>query len=557
MTLQGKAIPAVTIVDGQSEDLVEVAVETLRSAFPSVVSEGRVDFEALRQLLGEAVEEGSERYGLSWAGKRRARRLALTPSTGTLLPAPADSLNWNSARDFVCEGDNLEVLKILQKSYAGKVKLIYIDPPYNTGKDFVYPDDYTDSITNYMYLTGQIEGGVRYTSNPESSGRFHTDWLNLMYPRLMLARNLLSENGWIAVSCDDAELPRVRQIVEEVFGEENFITNIIWQKKYTRANDAKFFSDNHDYVVVACRSSERATLGAVARGDAQNDAYTNPDDHPKGAWKATPLHARSGSNREPYRFQNGIVWRPPVGTYRRFNDKAMRALEEDDAIWFGSRGDQTPSRKTFLSEVGDGLVPVTIWDHKFAGNNHDASNELKQLDLAGAFTSPKPTLLIRRLLELMTSPDANDLVLDFFAGSGTTGHAVMAQNAADGGNRRYMLVQLPEPLDPANKDQKVAAQLCDTLGKPRTIAEITKERLRRAAAKLMVDAAESASELGFRTYKLASSNLKVWAPGDDLEKDLLSAADNLARGRTEDDLLVELLLKQGIDLAEFLHGQDN
>ncbi|MDP3229723.1 MAG: site-specific DNA-methyltransferase [Acidovorax sp.] len=540
----------------QSADIVAGNLAALQALFPEAFSEGRIDFEVLKQVLGGAVDDREEKYGLNWHGKRRARQIALTPSTGTLLPCPQDSVDWDTTQNLMIEGDNLEVLKLLQKSYAGKVKLITIDPPYNTGKDFVYPDDFKDSIGNYLGITGQIENGRRITSNTETSGRFHTDWLSMMYPRLKLARNLLKSTGWIAVSVDDSEVSNLKKLLDEIFGEENFIANIVWQKKYTRANDAQFFSANHDHVLVFAKSRDSAILGRVERGESQIAAYGNPDKHPKGIWKATPLHARSGSNTGEYTFKNGVKWAPPTGTYRRYSDQTMKELEQDNAIWFGVDGKQVPQKKSFLQEMDEGMVPVTIWDHKFAGNNHDASNELKSLNMGGVFTSPKPTQLILRELELFSKSDEGDVVLDFFAGSGTSGHAVMLQNKADGGDRKFILVQLPEQLDGENKDQKVAADFCIKNGLPLNIAELTKERLRRAAPQVFDGGGVLKNDQGFRVYKLASSNIRAWEPvAADLENSLLAHAEHLVPGRTEAAVLTELLLKLGLDLCVAVETQ--
>lgn len=536
--------------DTKSADIVAGNVEALQALFPEAFKEGAVDFEVLKQLLGGAVDERDEKYGLNWHGKRKARQIALTPSTGTLLPCPEESVDWDTTQNLMIEGDNLEVLKLLQKSYAGKVKLISIDPPYNTGRDFVYPDDFSDSINNYLQLTGQTDGNKKLSSNTESSGRFHTDWLNMIYPRLKLARNLLSDFGWIAISVDDGEVSRLRDALDEVFGEENFIANVIWQKKYTRANDAQYFSANHDHILIFAKSREAANMGRVERGDSQISAYSNPDKHPKGVWKATPLHARSGSNTNAYTFANGSKWAPPTGTYRRYSDQTMKDLEDDNAIWFGVDGKQIPQRKSFLEEMEDGMVPVTIWDHKFAGNNHDASNELKSLDMGGVFTSPKPTLLIRRELEIFTGSNDDDIVIDFFAGSGTTAHAIMSQNAADGGKRKFILVQLPEVVSADNKDQKVAVAFCESIKRPLNIAELTKERVRRAGNKVKADNPLFVGDTGFRVFKLASSNIHAWEPDTaDLESSLLKNAEHLVQGRTEADVLYELLLKLGLDLC--------
>jgi adenine-specific DNA-methyltransferase len=541
--------------ESRSPDLIADNIAQLRALFPEILTEGphgpAINVDVLKALVGDAtVTDADEKYGLNWHGKRRARQLALTPSTGTLRPCPEDSMDWDTTQNLMIEGDNLEVLKLLQKSYAGKVKLIYIDPPYNTGNDFVYPDDFRDNIRNYLELTGQVEGGRKISSNTEASGRFHTDWLNMMYPRLRLAYSLLRPDGFLFVSIDDGEVHHLRAAIDDIFGEENFVANVIWQKKYTRANDAKFFSDNHDHILVVARGKAGAELANQPRSEGQRAAYANPDGHPKGPWKATPLHAKSGSNTTAYKFRNEIVWSPPAGTYRRYSDETMAAMDKGNEIWFGSDGMATPSRKSFLCDVKQGVTPVTIWPHGEVGHNHEANSELKSLLGDGVFSNPKPTHLVRRMLELGAGTETNCVVLDFFAGSGTTGHAVMAQNAADGGNRRYILVQLPEPLDPENKDQKVAAEFCDKLKRPRTIAELTKERLRRAAKKIKAENPLFAGDLGFRVFKLDSSNIRAWDPDrNDLAGALFDAVEHLKPDRTEADVLYELLLKLGLDLC--------
>ncbi len=542
--------------EAQSADLVAENIEKLKALFPELVTEGpeglSVNVDVLKALVGDqTVTDCAEKYGLNWFGKRRARQLALTPSIGTLRPAPEESEDWDATQNLFIEGDNLEVLKLLQKSYAGKIKLIYIDPPYNTGKDFVYKDDFRDNIRNYKKLTGQVdEEGSPLTTNTEASGRFHTDWLNMMYPRLKLARNLLRENGAIFVSIDDREVANLRKACDEIFGEENFIANVIWQKKYTRANDARWFSDNHDHILVYCRNKESFQINGLDRNEKQLKAYSNPDNHPKGPWKATPLHAKSGSNTKHYTFKNGIVWTPPKGTFRRYNDESMRKMEENDEIWFGEDGKQVPQRKSFLCDVKSGVTPVTIWEYKEAGHNHEANTVMKKLGLGGIFNNPKPVRLVKLISKLVTGSRQKHIILDFFAGSGTTGHAVMAQNAKDGGNRRYILVQLPEPLEPKKKEQKTAAEYCDKLGKPRTIAELTKERLRRAAKKIKEEHPDWDGDTGFRVFKLDNSNIKAWNPNTtDLEADLADQMEHILPDRSEADLLYELLLKLGLDLC--------
>lgn len=313
----------------------------------------------------------------------------------------------------------------------------------------------------------------------------------MMLPRLILAHRLLATDGFLFASIDDTEVHNLRHLLDELFGEANFLANVIWQKKYTRANDAAFFSGTHDHILVYARNRLEAGLSPQPRTERQRSAYSNPDGHPRGPWKATPLHAKSGSDRRPYAFRNGIVWAPPPGTYRRFTDAAMGVLEQGGEIWFGGGRAATPCRKSFLADVKAGLTPVTIWPCAEVGHTHEANTEVKAALGQGVFDNPKPTRLVRRILELATRPGREDLVLDFFAGSGTTGAAVLAQNAADGGNRRYLLVQIPEPLDPGRRGQRSAAEFCDRLGRPRVLSELTKERLRRA----------SAGGQGFRVYR--------------------------------------------------------
>ena len=515
-------------------------VAKLKDLFPEAFGDGEIDFGVLRQLLGVDGDAGDERYGLVWHGKREARRVALTPSAGTLRPCPEDSVDWDRTNNLLVEGDNLEVLKLLQKSYAGKVKLIYIDPPYNTGKDFVYRDDFRDSIGRYLELTGQADsGGRKLSSNAEYSGRFHTNWLNMMYPRLKLARTFLRDDGAMFVSIDDGEVGNLRHICDEIFGEENFVANVVWQKKYTRANDARWFSDNHDHILVYARRKDVLRLNGQSRNEAQLKSYSNPDDHPKGPWKATPLHAKSGRNTKPFTFRNGLTWAPPAGTYRRFNDESMRRMDETDEIWFGMDGKQVPQRKTFLCEAKKGVTPTTLWTHQEAGHNHEANNDLKALGLGGVFDNPKPVRLVRMMLDLATDADAGHIVMDFFAGSGTTAHAVIDANAADGGNRRFVCIQLPEPIDPPRRAG-------DTVFSG--IADFAAARIGRAGEAAAKAGAGNGPDCGFRRLKLASSNICAWAPdAGDLEGTLLASVEHLVRGRSDLDILTELLLRLGLD----------
>jgi adenine-specific DNA-methyltransferase len=534
--------------EAQSTDIVAENIDQIKSLFPEAFTEGRIDFEVFKQLLGASVDDREEKYGLNWNGKRSARQLALTPSTGTLRPCPDESVNWDTTRNIMIEGDNLEVLKLLQKSYTGKVKLIYIDPPYNTGKDFVYPDNFQDSIRNYLELTGQVEGGKKISSNTEASGRFHTDWLNMMYPRLKLARNLLRDDGGIFISIDDCEVSNARKLCDEIFGEENFAGAILWKKK-TNGNNMGVIPPVHDYIVCYGKVLQESTIiGVPVSNEYLDSEYSNPDNDSRGSWTTSDL---SANHEGPYfgivNPKNGDVNYPANGRYWVFSEQEVLKRIEDGRIIFGKSGNAKPVQKKFLAERASLRRKVESWWDNH-GYNEDGTSEIGELLTTKVFSHTKPSKLIRHIIDVATVE--NDLILDFFAGSGTTGHAVIAQNAADRGTRRYILVQIPEPLNPDNKDQKTAADYCDQLGTPRTIAELTKERLRRAAAKIKADHPDWSGDTGFRVFKLDSSNIRDWDPNsEDLEQSLRDHIEHIKMDRTENDILYELLLKLGLDLC--------
>ena len=522
----------------QSADLIADNIDHLKALFPEACTEGKIDFEVLKQLLGGAVEEREEKYGLNWYGKRRARQLALTPSTGTLRPCPADSVDWDTTRNLMIEGDNLEVLKLLQKSYSGKVKLIYIDPPYNTGKDFVYPDDYRDNISNYLKLTRQVEGGRKISSNTEASGRFHTDWLNMMYPRLKLARNLLRDDGAIICSIGDEEVALLVQLLAEIFGEENLSAHFCVIRS-EGGGLAKQVIKGHDYLLVYAKNLPSFTplrRPKVIRGDVvsvDGDDYWIEEDWLRkefgtyGTCLYSEIEQYHGAAKKK-EIEEGLL----SGLYRLIEKRngiivvgRLRKVEDDASKFYSVQ-------KHLNARAADDLAHIEI--------------------PAEVFDFPKPMSLVAELVLGATffSKHAGDVIVDFFAGSGTTGHAVMVQNIADNGNRRYILVQLPEPLDPNNKDQKAATNYCDKLRKPRTIAELTKERLRRAAKKIKDENPLFAGDLGFRVFKLDSSNIRAWEPDrDNLPQSLLDATDHLKADRDDQDILFELLLKLGLDLT--------
>ena len=556
-------------------NIVQDNIEQLKSLFPESVIEGKIDFEVLKQLLGGIVDDREEKYGLNWHGKRKARQLALTPSTGTLRPCPEDSVNWDTTQNLMIEGDNLEVLKLLQKSYAGKVKLIYIDPPYNTGKDFVYPDNFQDNIKNYLELTGQTgEGGKKLSSNTEASGRFHTDWLNMMYSRLKLARNLLREDGLIAISIDDNEIDRLRLAFAEVFGEENFAAQICVQSNPRGRQSDTFFATVHEYLLVYARSGESCAIGGAALTEEQKAEFSLTDSEGK-AYRLLGLRQRGAASLREDRpdmffpvYVNPQTLKVSLEPVPGFTEKVLprKSTGEDGRWMWGKEKCQRDihllvprlieRRSEFDVFVIDSIEKggeerfrkfKTLWDDKKL-NTQNGTQEVKELLGCAAMSFPKPVALLQDILQLGT--DDGDLVLDFFAGSGTTGHAVMLQNASDKASRTFVLVQLPEPLDPENKDQKVAADYCDKLKKPRNIAELTKERLRRAGKKIKEENPLFTGDLGFRVFKLASSNIQAWEPDrDKLAETLEASIEHLKTDRTEQDILFELLLKLGLDLC--------
>lgn len=547
----------------QSADLVKANIEQLKQLFPELLTENAhgvaVNVDVLKALVGDqTATDADEKYGLNWHGKRRARQLALTPSTGTLRPCPDESVDWDTTQNLMIEGDNLEVLKLLQKSYANKVKLIYIDPPYNTGKDFVYPDNFQDNIKNYLEITGQAEGGAKVSSNTEASGRFHTDWLNMMYPRLKLARNLLREDGVIFISIGDQEVQNLRKINDDIFGEENFVTTIVWEKRYSPQNAVQWFSEAHDFILIYAKRKEIWQPNLLDRSDEMNARYKNTDNDPRGDWKPTDATAQAGHGT-PAQFYDlvapsGRTFAPPNGRCWVYTQKRMEEMIADNRVWFGATGESAPAIKRFITEVKQGIACQTIWKYEDVGHNQEAKKEIKDLFPEFVpFDTPKPKRLIKRILDLSTNNGEENIVLDFFAGSGTAAHAVLERNAEDNGNRRFILVQIPEPTE--YKDYPA-------------ISDVTKERLRRAATKIRAASASQTGatgqlsletapqppatppDLGFRVFKLDHSNIRAWNPQPaDLEQAVIDYQDHLLAGRSESDILYELLLKLGLDLC--------
>lgn len=468
-------------------------LEAFKGLFPGVIQDGVLDASRIGEALGIEVaglKEGKERFGLMWAGRQKAVEALQSPSLASLVPNFEKSVNWDIAENAFVEGDNLEVLKLLQNSYNDQVKLIYIDPPYNTGNDFIYNDDFSDPVKHYLEVTGQIDAdGNKLVANTEVSGRKHSNWLTMMYPRLVLARNLLTQDGAIFISIDDNEVHNLRLIMDEIFGAENFVACITWHKTYSTRNDAQEFSKSHEYIVVYKRSIWQRKL--LPRDEKNNAMYKFDDHDGRGPYRSDNLTASRNGGVTPRSLVNpntGVEYFPPQGSAWRHSDEKLTELLETNRIYWGKNGDGAPQLKRYLTEVQDGVIPTTIWNYQEVGHTDTAAKEVKELLGGGIFDYPKPVDLIRRVIQLGMGPD--DLVLDFFGGSGTTGHAVMAANKEDGGNRKFILVTLDEETDP----KSTAFQEGYT-----TVSSITLERLKRAAAKLEVP-------LNLRVFKVGASS---------------------------------------------------
>ncbi|MDI6103082.1 site-specific DNA-methyltransferase [Actinoplanes sp. NEAU-A12] len=541
-------------------------IDRLADLFPMAVTEvtdpagnltRAIDFDLLRRRLGGHVVEGApERYQLDWPGKGRARRAAREPASGSLRPRRAESSRFDATRNLFIEGDNLDVLKLLQESFLGRIKIIYIDPPYNTGNDFLYDDDFSQTRAGYLAGSGQVgAGGVPLVANPESGGRFHSDWLSMMYPRLALARNLLTDDGVIFISIDDHEIDNLRKICAEIFGEQNFVAQIVWQKVYAPKNTARWFSEDHDYIVVFARNRDRWQPLPLARTERMEARYRNPDNDPRGPWKPENMSARNRYDAGVYPIttpSGRLIEGPPRGSYWRISRQRFDELDADGRIWWGSGGDNAPAVKRFLSEVAAGRTPQTLWFYGEVGHTQDAKKTLLRYvpfeHTVNVLNSVKPVELLQRILQLAGRPGDGDIVLDFFGGSATTAHAVLAQNLADGGNRRFISVQIPEPLPVAEAGLE-------------SIFEIGLTRVRNVAAE--ISAADPSLDVGFRVLRLDSANLadvRV-APGDLDQASLIGHADRVRPGRTAEDLLFQVLLDSGLDpgtpiLREHVDGHE-
>lgn len=538
-----------TILNGESMDIVADNIQKLKEIFPDVFTEGKVDFEKLEAVLGNYVEKDNERYNFTWHGKSQALRLAQTPSTGTLRPCKEESKDWDTTQNLYIEGDNLEVLKLLQKSYHNKIKMIYIDPPYNTGKDFVYPDNYRDNMENYLKITGQIDGeGNKITTNSESNGRFHTVWLNMVYPRLKLARNLLREDGLIFISIDDTELENTKKICNEIFGEENFLECLIWKKRATPPNDRNI-GRIHEFILCYTKSIEKVSLGLLLRDDKSIARYSNPDNDPRGNWVASDLSANGKGGRlvescvypiiNP---KNGISYYPSEGRCWLFNKEKMETFISEGRVAF-RENTGAPYLKRYFSEVRQGLTLPTILT-EFGYSSTSSAESDKLFNRKGIFEYAKPTTLINPLVRV-GAPEKDSIVLDFFSGSATTAEAVMQLNAEDNGSRRFILVQLPEKTKEKSEAYKAGFKNICEIGRERIklSGHIIKDTLKETLDRERID-------VGFKVLKLADSNIKKWNPDyDNIEATLYDHINNFVEGRTELDVVFEIMLKYGIDLT--------
>ena len=512
-----------------------------------------IDKDVLMQEINTKVVDGKEeRYQFTWPDKKKSVLLANAPIAKTLRPCREESVDFDNTENLYIEGDNLEVLKLLQETYFGKIKMIYIDPPYNTGNDFVYEDDFAQSADEYLENSGQFDDeGNRLVKNLDSNGRFHTDWLHMIYPRLKRENDLLAEDGVIFISIDDAEVSNLRKICDDAFGADNFVANLIWQKKFSRSNDAKYFSTMHDHILCYCKANLYSNengwkIGLLPRDDEIPAGYSNPDNDPRGPWTSVVLSAKSGSDSLLYEITtpSGRKIVPPSGRFWSCSQETFNKWNNDNRIWFGVNGDGSPRKKTFLSEVQSGLRPNTLLLQTDVGHNQEGKQEVKKLfDDVGVFDSPKPVRLLKTLVVIANLKD-DDIVMDFFSGSSTTAHAVMQLNAEDGGNRKFIMVQLPEETDEKSEAYKTGYK---------NICEIGKKRIRRAGKKIKEENPLTTQNLdtGFRVLKCDSSNMKdVYYNPSEYEPSLFeSLTDNIKEDRTPEDLLFQIMLDLGVLLS--------
>ncbi|MBZ2386603.1 site-specific DNA-methyltransferase [Anaerococcus murdochii] len=546
-------------------DLLGADLDKFAGLFPDLVTEERdetgrlkksIDFEKFKaRFSADIISEGKERYEFTWPGKRAAMAEANSPINKTLRPVVEESKNWDTTENLYIEGDNLEVLKLLQESYLGKIKMIYIDPPYNTGSDFVYNDDFKENLDQYNEDNADYdEEGGKLIKNIESNGRFHSDWCSMIYPRLKLARNLLTDDGVIFISIDDNEQENLKKICDEVFGEGNFIAQVIWERAFAPVNLKKHFSESHDYILVYTRNLEQTVSNGLKRTGEADDRYRNPDNDPRGPWQSGDFSVGPAVEANIYEIisPSGRVNLPPNGRSWRVSEEKFKQMVKNNEVWFGSDGNGVPRQKRFLSNVKKGITPMTIWKYQDVGHSQDATKKLKALfDNHMYFEYPKSVDLIKRCIQLYSQEDS--LNLDFFSGSATTAHAVMDLNAEDGGHRKYIMVNLPEETDENSEAYKAGYK---------NICEIGKERIRRAGEKILADNKDKEGienlDTGFRVFRVDSTNMNdVAIEPNLLEQNFLDEYEsNIKADRTDLDLLFACLLAWGLPLDRKHESED-
>ena len=554
----------------ETPDLTSENIEKIAALFPNCITEmldeehstpekkvykRAVNFELLKQMLSPDVVDGDEAYEFTWVGKKAAIVEANKPIRKTLRPCVAESKDWDNTENLYIEGDNLEVLKLLQESYLGKVKMIYIDPPYNTGNDFIYADDFKMESEEWKVESGEwSEEGDRLFKNTDTNGRFHSDWCSMIYSRLLLARNLLTDDGVIFISIDDNEQENLKKICDEVFGGQNFVAQLVWERAFSPKNDARFISNSHDYVLMYAKNITQFVIGRLPRTEEANARYSNPDNDPRGVWMSSDISVKT-YNAEcdyPITAPSGRVIEPPAGRCWSLSKKAFLERLQDNRIWFGPDGNGVPRIKRFLTDLKhEGMAPTSIMFFKDVGHSQEGAQEVSKLLDGGFFSGPKPQRLMQRLLTL-ANLKTDSVVLDFFSGSASTAHAVLSKNAEDGGHRKFIMVQLPEKCDEASEAYKAGYK---------NICEIGKERIRRAGEKILkeqlannnstLNSPNSKLDIGFRVLKLDSTNMKdvYYAPCDYDQDFLTQMESNIKDDRTDLDLLFGCLIEWGLPLS--------
>ena len=548
----------------QHLDNLSIKLTQLKLLLPEIFCEEQIDFQKFQQLFSDHITSDPERYMLNWAGKSEAYRILQAQTSKTLTPQPAESVNFDSTENIFIEGENLDVLKVLQKSYFNSIKMIYIDPPYNTGNDFVYNDNFKQDLKDYQEKRGELddEGNLKlaFKKNSKENGHFHSKWLNMMLPRLHLAKNLLKDDGVIFISIDDNEQAQLKLLCDEVFGEENFIADVIWNSTKSVTNTA-LISVSHTYTLIYAKNIDYYIKNREKfRLPEDGEGFSNPDNDPRGEWKADPFQVGGWRPNQQYEIVNpktGKVYTPNEGASWKNDYEKYQELVKDNRIIFGKTGDGAPLRKRFKWEAEErGKVTKTIWDDVETTTN--GTQLLKKMfDGTAVFSNPKPIGLLQRILSLSTEKNSNDIILDFFSGSGTTAHAIMELNK-DGGNRKFIVVQLPEQLDPKDKEQKIAYDFCKSNKLSTNIAEISKERIRRAGKQIAENHPDKQLDIGFKVFKLTDSHFKKWQSpsAENLAQQIELFVDPVRKEATPNAMLYEILLRLGLKLTAKVRSEN-